>query len=150
MKYFVNSTGEIFGYDSIEQAAKIKSLDLNVFSPLSKLPKATEKWDAASKSFKADLTLEKTLKKAQIESDYQTALDAGVTYSGALFQSDAKSIATLSETLTAVANGWTLPTGFAWIDAANTAHPANAVFLKGLSTAIKAAKTVTAVNKVAL
>jgi len=130
-------------------------------------------YDAATKSWsdyvptKVEvLATTKATSLGQIKTDYQTALDAGVTYSGALFQSDAKSIATLSETLTAIANGWTLPTGFAWIDAANTAHPANAVFLKGLSTAIanhkaalfarlqaakaaiKSAKTVAAVNKV--
>jgi len=117
---------------------------------------------------KMSFAKDKSDKLTQIKTDYQTALDAGVAYSGALFQSDAKSIATLSETLTAIANGWALPTGFSWIDAANASHPANTAFLKGLSTsfanhksalfarlqaaktAIKSAKTVTAVSKVVL
>jgi len=100
-------------------------------------------YDAATKSWsdyvptKVEvLATTKATTLGQIKTDYQTALDSGVTYSGALFQSDAKSIATLSETLTAIANGWTLPTGFSWIDAANASHPANTAFLKGLSTAL--------------
>jgi len=75
-------------------------------------------------------------KLATIEADYQKLLDAGVTYSGALFQANAHSIATLTETLAAVANGWPLPAAFAWIDSANKAHPANLAFLKGLSVAM--------------
>ncbi len=106
--------------------------------------------------------------EGRIKGEYQTALDAGVTYSGAVYQSDAKSISTLAEVLTAISNGWPLPAGFAWIDTVNKPHPADIVFLKGLSTAlanhkavlfarlqiakaaINAAKTVTAVNKVVL
>jgi len=129
-------------------------------------PDMLSKWDSALNKWVSDLAKHQSSAITKIKTDYQTALDAGVTYNGALFQSDAKSIAMLSETLTAIANGWTLPTGFAWIDAVNTPHPANTVFLKGLSAAlanhkaalfarlqaakaaIAAATTVAAVNKV--
>jgi len=99
-----------------------------------KYEKSTDSWIEGDPV--AALDNQKNSKKSVVDDDYQTAIDAGVTYSGALFQSDAKSIATLSETLTALANGWTLPTGFVWIDAANTPHPADIVFLKGLSSAL--------------
>jgi len=105
---------------------------------------------------------------AKISADYRSALDAGVTYSGAIFQSDSKSISTLSEALTVISNGWALPANFAWIDTANKPHAANAAYLKGLAvafadhtsalfarlqtakTAIMAATTQTAINKVVL
>lgn len=110
-------------------------------TPLAPTDPANESWDAASKAWKIDIAKVKLAKIAQVKADYQAALDAGVTYSGALFQSDAKSISTLTETLTAISNGWTLPAGFAWIDAVNTPHPASATFLQGLSTAMATHKS---------
>lgn len=125
-------------------------------------------WNATSKSWVVDIAKVQANRAMQIKTDFQTALDSGVAFSGALFQSDAGSITTLTEVLTAVSNGWSLPEGFAWIDAANKPHPAGIVFLKELSVlltnhkealfarfqvakeAITAAKTVAAVNKVAL
>jgi len=96
----------------------------------------TKTWSAYIFTSAEKILTAQQAKLATIETDYQKLLDAGVTYSGALFQSDAHSIAALNETLTAVANGWTLPAGFAWIDSANTPHPANIAFLKGLSAAM--------------
>jgi len=124
------------------------------------------KWVEGDKP--AVLVLAKAVKKSAILDAHSKALDAGVSYQGALFQSDTQSIQTLAETLTALGNGWTLPAGFAWIDAANTPHPADIVLLKGLSTAfadhksalfarlqvakaaITAATTAIAVNQVVL
>jgi len=97
---------------------------------------ATKKtWSAYVPTPTEVLATEKNAALAKVADTYCTSLDAGVTYNGATFQSDAKSIATLSETLTAINNGWTLPTGFAWIDATNVPHAADIPFLKGLSTA---------------
>ncbi len=105
---------------------------------------------------------------AEIQRTYQTALNVGVSYRTFTFQSDEKSISTLTEVLTSLSNGWVLPLGFAWIDSSNVPHPASVIFLKGLSTAlanhksalftrlqiakaaIATAKTVTAINKVVL
>jgi len=105
-------------------------------TPLAPTDPANESWDAASSTWKIDIAKVKSAKIAQVKDDYQAALDAGVTYSGALFQSDAKSISTLTETMTAISNGWPLPTAFTWIDSANKSHPANLAFLKGLSVAM--------------
>jgi len=99
----------------------------------------TPKWDGTQwieGDGTAALGLIRENKRYAINDEYIKQLEAGVTYSGALFQSDAKSIATLSETLTAVTNGWALPASFAWIDAANTPHPADLAFLKGLAAAL--------------
>jgi len=105
---------------------------------------------------------------AALKRDYQAALDMGVTFNAASFQSDAPSMQQLAEVLTALGNGWPLPTGFAWIDAANAPHPADLVFLQGLAAAfadhksalfarwqiarakVQAATTKTAINKVVL
>lgn len=123
-------------------------------------------WKPAPKSRLVKLAF--AAKKASIESAYQTALDAGVTYSGAQFQSNEKSITRLTRVLTAVANGWAIPAAFYWLDSDNNPHPANAAYLQGLAkafadhydalfvrlqtakTAIKNAKTVAAVNKIVL
>ncbi|RME58182.1 DUF4376 domain-containing protein [Candidatus Parcubacteria bacterium] len=115
------------------------------------------------------LSVVKQEKLSQLRIDYETALNAGVTYQGATFQSDPSSIQSLNEVLTALANGWVLPANFEWIDANNTPHPVpDVTWLQGLATvladhksalfarlqkakaAVRAAKTVSAVNKVVL
>ncbi|MDQ6956018.1 MAG: DUF4376 domain-containing protein [Mariprofundaceae bacterium] len=106
-----------------------------------KKPTAIESKDIDKEVLRLTLIQDKSEKVKSISKEYQTLLDAGVTYNGTLFQSDAKSVQTLSETLTAIANGWALPVGFAWIDAANTPHPASVAFLKGLSAALADHKT---------
>jgi len=129
---------------------------------------ATKTWSDYVPTKAESLASAKSAALAKIKNDYQTALVTGATYSGAQFQSDAKSMSTLAEVLTALANGWTLPAGFAWIDEMNTPHPADTAFLKGLSTAfanhksalfarlqaaklsIASATTQTAVSKVVL
>jgi len=148
-----------------EEYAKLGALP----ATLTKLkPAPMQKWDATAGAWVDDITQISADRIVQLETDYQTALDAGVTYNGALFQSDEKSITTLAEVLTAVANGWTLPAGFVWIDNANNAVTANVAFLKGLSSAfadhksalftrlytakskVRAATTIKAVNAVLL
>jgi len=84
----------------------------------------------------------KAQKKADLSMGYQTALMGNtVTYKGSTFQADQDSIRALTETLTAVNSGWTLPTSFMWIDSANIPHPADVVFLKGLASAMADSKT---------
>jgi len=102
---------------------------------------ATKTWSDYVPTKAEGLASAKSIALAKIKADYQVALESGVTYSGTKFQSDAKSISTLAEVLTAAANGWTLPAGFAWIDATNTPHSADAAFLKGLSTAFASHKS---------
>ncbi len=111
----------------------------------------------------------KDRKLAQLAADYQAALEAGVSYQGAMFESDDHSQLELAKVLTAVANGWTLPAGFAWVDANNQPHSVpDVAWLQGLAAAladhkaalfarlqaakaaVRAATTVAAVNKVAL
>jgi len=93
-------------------------------------------WSAYVPTTAETLSAAKESALAAVNISYYTALDAVVTYNGALFQSDAKSVQTLSETLTAISNGWVLPKNFTWIDANNTAHLADVVFLQGLSSVI--------------
>jgi len=74
-------------------------------------------------------------KKVEIDTAYRDALNAGVTYKAAVFQSDEKSVQSLVKVLTALANSWVLPAGFVWIDAANVAHSATKAWLQGLNKA---------------
>ena len=76
MKYFVdNKTGEIHGYDSVEQkdliatATKSKSM-----KALNTLPSSNEVWDAASKTFKLDLSKAVADAKTRISSNYEAAI----------------------------------------------------------------------------
>jgi len=136
MKHFVeNKTGNVLGYDSVEQADLISGLDMSLYTAITKLPTQFETWDVATKSFVKDIKKMSGVKKAEIETAYQTAMNAGVTYKNALFQSDEKSVQALVKVLTALANSWVLPAGFVWIDAANVAHPATKTWLNGLNKA---------------
>jgi len=129
---------------------------------------ALHSWDATTAAWILDIAKVQADKLARLAIDYSTASDAGVSYSGTIFQSDSKSIATLSQVLTAISNGWVLPTNFAWLDTANQPQPANAAYLQGLSVAfanhksalfarlqiakaaVEAATTQAAINKVVL
>ena len=84
----------------------------------------------------AELDDAKAEKLIALRADYESLLAGGVQYDGAVFETDAKSTTALAETLTAVANGWTLPAGFVWRDSANVDHPADVAWLKGLATAM--------------
>jgi len=99
-------------------------------------PGKFDTWDAATSAWVLDITQVKNARVAQIKIEYDTALSSGTSFNGALFQTDDKSITALSETLTALANGWALPGQFAWIDAANKPHPADSAFLQGLASAL--------------
>jgi len=98
-------------------------------------PTANSSWDATAKAWVLDAVKLHSIKKQEIETAYQTALNAGVTYKNALFQSDEKSVQSLVKVLTALANSWVLPAGFVWVDAANVAHPATKTWLIGLNKA---------------
>jgi len=90
------------------------------------------KWQVVSPVRKA-----RAAKLAQLATDYQSALEAGVQYQGAKFDSDDHSQTEVARVLTAVANGWTLPAGFAWVDAANQPHPVpDVAWLQGLAQAM--------------
>jgi len=108
-----------------------------------------------------------TAKLAKLQAAYQAALEAGVQYRGATFDSDDRSQSELAKVLIAIANGWMLPTGFAWVDAANNPHPVpDVAWLQGLAqgladhkaacfarlqkakAAVRAAKTAAAVQRV--
>ena len=78
MKYFVEmKTGEIHGYDSVEQkdliAAATKSKSMKA---LNALPLPNEVWDAASKTFKLDLAKAVADAKTRISSNYEAAIAA--------------------------------------------------------------------------
>jgi len=136
MKYFIeNKTGNVIGYDSVEQADLISDLDTSLYAAITKLPTQFETWDVATKSFVKDTKIMADAKKAEIETSYRDALLAGVTYKTALFQSDEKSVQSLIKVLTALANSWVLPAGFMWVDSANVAHPATKTWLRGLNKA---------------
>ncbi len=91
-----------------------------------------KKWVEDDKA--AALALAQEAAMSQLNDEYQTALNGGVTYSGITFQSDKASMDNMNETLTAVSNGWVLPAGFAWVAADNSLHPADLVFLQGLAS----------------
>ena len=95
-------------------------------------PTPNQKWDSVSKTWVTDLVKLVSLKKQEIETAYQTEIDKGALYSGATFQCDSASIQALNDTLTAISNGWSLPTTFEWIDSNNNPHLADIVWLKGL------------------
>jgi len=124
-------------------------------------------WVAHKPSAAEQLAQAQTAKLAELQAAYQAALEAGVQYQGATFDSDDRSQSELAKVLIAIANGWMLPTGFAWIDAANNPHPVpDAAWLQGLAqvladhkaacfarlqkakAAVRAAKTQAAVQKV--
>ena len=172
MKYYVHvKTGEVFAYDSKEQSEIINSLDMNTFSLISRPPKEEDKWDAKSKSFKADLAAVKATALATVSKDYQSLLDANITVPllKADFQANAASRTKIDACVNRLANGWTPPVGAdQWLDAANTPHPitlinmnalANAIAtreaslfarLQAAKSAVAAAKTVVAVSSVIL
>jgi len=55
MKHFVeNKTGNVFGYDSVEQADLISGLDLSLYTAITKLPTTSDVWNAKTKTFKVD------------------------------------------------------------------------------------------------
>ncbi len=126
-------------------------------------------WDSASGKWVPDMPRHQAAKLAQLTADYQAATEAGVSYQGAMFESDDHSQLELAKVLTAIANGWTLPTGFAWIDAANNPHQVpDLAWPQGLAQAmadhkaalfarlqaakatVRAATSITAVNKAVL
>ena len=136
MKLFVeNKTGKVIGYHSVEQADLINGLDALLYTEIAKAPEAFEKWDVKAKTFVFDVNAMVEKKKIEIDLSYKAALSEGVTYAGALFQSDEKSVQSLVKVLTALANSWVLPAGFVWVDDANVAHPATKIWLQGLSKA---------------
>jgi hypothetical protein len=82
-------------------------------------------------------------KLAELRAAYQAALEAGVQYQGAKFESDDHSQLEVAKALTAIANGWQLPAGFAWVDAANNPHPVpDVAWLQGLAQALADHKAV--------
>ena len=133
-------------------------------------------WDAKAKAWvpykpsAAEMLAQAQVAKlAELRAAYQAGLEAGVTYQGANFDSDEHSQTEIARVLVALANGWALPAGFVWVDAANTQHAVpNVAWLQGLAdamathkaglfarlqkakAAVRAAKTVAAVNKVVL
>jgi len=136
MKHFVeNTTGEVIGFDSKDQQEHIDKLDMSLYTAITKLPTSADVWDAKTKAFVKDTKKMADVKKAEIETSYSDALNAGVTYKTALFQSDEKSVQSLVKVLTALANSWVLPAGFVWVDSANVAHPATKTWLRGLNKA---------------
>jgi len=132
-------------------------------------PDDLSSWDSAAGKWTPDLTKHQAAKLAELQAAYQAALDAGVSYQGAKFDSDEHSQTEIAHVLVALANNWTLPAGFAWVDAANNPHPVpDVAWLQGLAdamathkatlyarlqqakAAVRAATTVAAVNKVKL
>jgi len=125
------------------------------------------KWQPAPKSVVLDKA--KVDKIQQLTMEYNILLEQGVFYNGAKFDSDEHSQTEIARVLTALANGWTLPAGFEWIDSSNTPHSVpDVAWLQGLAqamadhkaalfarlqkakAAVRTATNVTAVNKVVL
>lgn len=94
-------------------------------------------WDATAGQWVPDLAKHQAAKLVQLAAEYQAALEAGVSYQGALFESDDHSQVEMAKVLTAIANGWPLPKGFVWVDANNTLHPVpDVAWLQGLAAAM--------------
>lgn len=72
-----------------------------------------------------------------IEEAFSKASNADVTYKGFAYQADKKAMTAVSEVLTALQNGWLLPTGYQWFDATNIGHTVvNTAWLQGLYAAM--------------
>ena len=136
MKYFTeNATGDVYGYDSKTQADLINKVDLTAFSVVPFPPTEDETWDGVRRRWLIDATKVAKKKHREISKEYKAKLDDGVTYKGAVFQSDEKAVMALVIAVAALATGWIIPNGYTWVDAANVEHPADAAWLKGLLNA---------------
>lgn len=124
MRYFKDSTGEVFGYSTAQKAQIEKAL--------------ANGWEEITGAWPPPPSLDeiKARKKAELILAYNSALSNGVAYAGTVFQCDDRSVARLNAVLTAVNNGWTLPSGFEWIDVNNVRHQADVAFLQGLADAM--------------
>ncbi len=74
----------------------------------------------------------KAAKQTIIDTNYDAAEDIPVTAGGFSFDADTKALTEAMSVVVAVAEGYTLPGGFTWVDAAGTARATNAAGVKAL------------------
>jgi len=70
MKHFVeNKTGNVIGFDSVEQADLISGLDMSLYTAITKLPTQFETWDVATNAFVNDINAEALYVSTQYQRD---------------------------------------------------------------------------------
>jgi len=70
MKHFIeNKTGNVIGFDSVEQADLISGLDMSLYTAITKLPTQFETWDVATNAFVNDSNAEALYVSTQYQRD---------------------------------------------------------------------------------
>jgi len=74
----------------------------------------------------------KEAKQTAIDTNYQAAEDVPVNAGGFSFDADTRALSESMSVVVALAEGYTLPGGFTWVDAAGTARSTDAAGIKAL------------------
>jgi len=89
MKHFVeNKTGNVLGYDGVEQSDLISGLDMSLYTAITNLPTQFETWDVATKAFVNDSIAEALHVATQYQRDRAAEYPPQADYLDAIVKGD--------------------------------------------------------------
>jgi len=134
MRFFINTkTQEVMAFDNTQDDL-VAGLDKSIHVEIDRPANPNEKFSKGK--WVPDINAIKDKRLQELGANYQTALDADVTYKNALFQADEQSLLALSIKVQAISAGWVPPVTFKWKTSKNGYVVADVQFIHGLFNCI--------------